>query len=229
MSISIKPTTLKFLKDLDKNNDREWFTKHKQTYLNAYENVMEFADKLITEMNRHDEIEETSGKQSMYRIYRDVRFSKEKTPYNPRFAIGLQRSTKLRRGGYYLNIKPGNCFLACGFWGPNAADLKRIREDIDYNYRQWNKILNAKSIKQNFGALTGDKVNTAPRGFDAGHPAIDLLRHKQFILRHNFTDKEATAPAFLKEVNSIFKSVRPYLNYMSEILTTNANGELIIK
>ena len=227
MPTSIQPATLKFLKDLAKHNDRDWFNAHKQAYLSAQQNMIGFVDELIVEMNKHDDIENVSGKRSLFRIYNDVRFSKDKSPYKARFAFSLSRSSKLRRGGYYVNLKPGSSSLGCGFFSPNPADLNRLRVDIDYNYQRWNKILKSKGIQSNF-VLTGDKVATAPRGFDIKHPAIDLLRHKQFVLRHYYTDAEILAPGFLKEVNKTFKAVRPFFDYMSEVLTTNANGELVV-
>jgi uncharacterized protein (TIGR02453 family) len=226
--MSIQPSTLRFLKDLAKNNNRAWFTDHKDQYLAAQSNMMAFIDQLILMMNKHDELETESGKKSLFRIYNDVRFSKDKLPYNPRFAFSLKRATKLKRGGYYMNIKPGNCFLACGFFAPNADDLKRIRQDIDYNYPEWNSILQSKSIKSTFGALQGDTVLTAPRGYTTDHEAIALLRHKQFIVRHHFTDDQVISPDFLKQVNTMYKNVRPYFDYMSSILTTDANGELLV-
>ena len=228
MNTSIHPSTLKFLKDLSKNNNRDWFNAHKQAYLNAYQNMCTFVDALIIEMNKHDDIENTSGKRSLYRIYKDVRFSKDKSPYNPRFAFSLNRATKLRRGGYYFSLKPGNSFLGCGFFAPNPTDLNRIRTDISYNDDRWRKLLKSKGIQTNFGSLDGEKVLTAPRGFDINHPAIDLIRHKQFILRHYYTDAQITSPGFLKEVNKTYKAVRPFFDYMSEVLTTNANGELMV-
>lgn len=225
---TIHPSTLKFLKDLAKHNDRDWFNAHKQSYLDAQQNMSDFIDRLIVEMNKHDELDNVSGKKSLYRIYNDVRFSKDKSPYNVRFAFSLSRSTKLKRGGYYVHIRPGGSYLSCGFFGPNPADLNRIRQDIDINYDQWNKILRSKSIASNFEPLAGDKVLTAPRGFDIKHPGIDLLRHKQFILRHYFSDAEVTSSDFLKKVNKTFKAVRPYFDHMSELLTTDLNGELIV-
>jgi uncharacterized protein (TIGR02453 family) len=226
--MSIQPSTLRFLKDLAKNNNRAWFTDHKDQYLAAQSNMMAFIDQLILMMNKHDELETESGKKSLFRIYNDVRFSKDKLPYNPRFAFSLKRATKLKRGGYYMNIKPGNCFLARGFFAPNADDLKRIRQDIDYNYPEWNSILQSKSIKSTFGALQGDTVLTAPRGYTTDHEAIALLRHKQFIVRHHFTDDQVISPDFLKQVNTMYKNVRPYFDYMSSVLTTDANGELLV-
>ena len=223
----INEVTYKFLKELSINNDRDWFNENKPIYIEAQQNMAAFVDGLIGEMRRHDELENESGKKSLYRIYNDVRFSKDKSPYNPRFAFSLKRATKLKRGGYYVNIKPGNSFLACGFFAPNPADLKRIRQDIEINYEDWFKLFKSKKIKDNF-EFTGDKVATAPRGFSIDHPAIEILRHKKFILRHDFTDNEVLSKGFNKEVNRIFKSVRPFFDYMSEVLTTNLNGELIV-
>ena len=225
---SIDKSTLKFLKDLSENNNREWFNVNKKGYQEALQNMSTFADRLIFEMNKHDQIENSSGKQSLYRIYNDVRFSKDKSPYNPRFALGLRRASKQRRGGYYLNIKPGNCFLACGFFSPNPEDLKRIRQDISLNFDKWKKLMKLRAIKGNFEELKGEAVGSTPRGFHKEDPAIELLRHKQFIFRHDFKDSEVVSDNFQKQVNSLFKALRPYLEYMSELLTTNANGELII-
>jgi uncharacterized protein (TIGR02453 family) len=222
--IAIQKSTLDFLKALSKNNNREWFNERKSTYLKAHENMCEFVDELIHEMNKHDELESTTGRKSLYRIYSDVRFSKDKSPYKARFAFGFQRATKYRRGGYYVNINPGNSFMACGFFNPNPEDLKRIREDIDLNYKDWKKLLSIKSIKTNFGEMIGETVASSPRGYEKNHPAIDLLKHKQFIFRIDFTDKEVLAENFSKTINANFKAIRPFLNYMSEVLTTDLNG-----
>ena len=225
---TIQTSSIAFLKSLAINNNREWFTEHKDSYVLAQTNIIAFIDQLILLMNTHDAIENVSGKKSLYRIYNDVRFSKDKSPYKPRFAFSLQRSTKLKRGGYYMNIEPGNTFLACGFFSPNPDDLKRIRKDIELNPKDWRKILNAKPIKENFGELLGNKVPTFPKGFPKDHEAIDLIRHKQFILKHNFSDEEVLDSEFVLKVNEIFKTVRPFFDYMSSVLTTNLNGESII-
>lgn len=114
------------------------------------------------------------------------------------------------------------------FFSPNPADLLRIRKDIDLNYEDWQRILKLKSIKSHFGTLRGDSVATVPRGFNKEHIALNLLRHKQFILRHDFTDKEVLDPNFVKNVDELFKSVRPFFDYMSLVLTTDLNGETTI-
>jgi uncharacterized protein (TIGR02453 family) len=227
MSVSIHKSTLNFLKSLSSHNDRDWFNEHKGECVKAQENAVEFADQLISLMNRHDRIETESGKKSLYRIYNDVRFSKDKSPYNPRFAGYLRRYKPLLRGGYYWWIKPGASRVSCGFAYPNPEDLKRIRFDIQDNFEDWNKLINSKAIEMNFGKMQGEKVKTAPKGFDKDHPAIDLLRYKQFWFTRSFTDKEVLDPNFLKEVNKTFKSIRPFFDYVSDVLGTDLNGEPI--
>lgn len=224
----IQKSTLDFLKRLAKNNNRDWFNTHKDQYQHAQENAIQFFDHLLGKMNTHDRIETTSGKKCLYRIYNDIRFSTDKSPYNPRFAGSLKRAKPMLRGGYYLWIKSGYSRLGCGFSYPNPEDLKRIRFDIRDNYKKWNRLLNYKSIESNFGCMLGEQVKTAPKGFDKDHPAIDLLRYKQYWFEHSFSDKEVLADDFLIKVNKTFKSIRPFFDYVSDVLTTDLNGESII-
>lgn len=224
-SARLEKSTLKFLKDLSRNNHRDWFQSHKDDYQRALTNAQEFFDALIAIMNTHDDIETPTGKKALYRIYNDVRFSDDKTPYNPRFAGHLKRRKPFLRGGYYLWIKPGASRLGCGFAYPNPEDLKRIRMDIVDNYPEWQKLLKSPKLKKHFGAMQGERVKTAPQGFPKEHPAIDLLRYKQFWFEHSFTDKEVTDAGFLKKVNDLYRSIRPLFDYMSDVLTTDLNGE----
>jgi uncharacterized protein (TIGR02453 family) len=228
MAVSIKKESLDFLKALSKNNNRDWFNAHKDKYLAAHENMIAFADALLSEMNKHDKIETPSGKKSLFRIYKDVRFSKDKTPYNSHWSGSFKRATKERRGGYYFHIKPGDSYIIGGFWGPEPDDMKRIRQDIDMNYKDWKKMLANKTLVKTFGKLTGDKLNSVPRGYSKEHPAIELLRHKQFLLKHEFTDKEVLSPGFVKTMSDTFKNLRPFFNFMSEVLTTDANGVSVL-
>ncbi len=226
-SVIIKKESLDFLKALSKNNNRDWFTKHKDRYLEAHNNLIAFADALLIEMNKHDKIETPSGKKSLHRIYRDVRFSKDKTPYSARWSGGFKRATKKLRGGYYFHFAPGNSFLSAGFWGPDADDMKRIRQDIGLNHPDWKKMISNKTLVKTFGKMRGEQLSSAPRGYAKDDPAIDLLRYKQFIFKHTFTDKEVSASDFLYQSNEVFKKIRPFLNFMSELLTTDANGQEI--
>jgi uncharacterized protein (TIGR02453 family) len=223
-AVSIQPTTFAFLKDLAKNNNRGWFAKHKNRYDAAQENMIAFADALLTVMRKHDHIETPSGKGSLMRIYRDTRFSKDKTPYRSYMGGGFTRATQKLRGGYYFQIGPGQSLAAGGFFSPNPADLMRIRQDMDYNYPDWKKLLKNKALANTFGELKGNQLITAPQGFAKDHPAIALLRHKQFYFEKPFTDKEVLDSNFVTVLNQTFKNLRPYFDYMSEVLTTDANG-----
>src|SRR5882724_2087899 len=193
-----------FLNKLKKNNNREWFNAHKTEFQKELVLIEAFADALLKGLNAHDMIETPSGKKSLFRIYRDTRFSNDKTPYKTIWNGSFKRATKYRRGGYNFNIEQGNSFIAGGFWGPVPQDLKRIRDDISFDATPLRKILKSKSFVSMFGTLQGEQLKTAPQGFDAGHEAIDLLRHKQFLLIRPFSDKEVLSKHFLKEANLTF-------------------------
>jgi uncharacterized protein (TIGR02453 family) len=222
--IKINTSNLDFLKQIKKNNNREWFADHKERYTNELADVEAFADALLSEMNKHDVLETASGKKSLFRIYRDTRFSKDKTPYKTHWSGSFKRATKKRRGGYYFHIEPGNSFAGGGFWAPDPKDLKRIREEIAHDASVLRKILKSKSFVDTFGSVHGDQVQNAPKGFSADHPAIDLIKYKQYVLMRKFSDKEVLADDFLKQVNDTFKKMRPFLDYMTEVLTTDENG-----
>ena len=229
MATTIEKTTLDFLNRLSKNNNREWFNKNKELYLRAHENMIVFANALLAEMRKHDNIETASGKDSLFRIYRDTRFSKDKTPYKTYWAGSFKRATKQLRGGYYFQIGPGGSLAAGGFFSPNPSDLKRIRQDIELNFADWEKLLSNKAITKTFGPLKGEKLNTAPRGFAKDSAGIAYIKHKQFYFERKFPDKVVLNPDFLKELNQTFKNLRPYFDYMSEVLTTDLNGVSVIE
>jgi uncharacterized protein (TIGR02453 family) len=226
--MKIEKTTFAFLKALAKNNNRDWFQKNRLKYDASLENINGWINALISEMNKHNQLQTRNGKEALYRIYKDVRFSADKTPYNPRFAGHLKRMKPFLRGGYYFWIRPGATRIGCGFTYPNANDLLRIRQDIDANHEQWKKILRSKKLQMTFGELCGEQVKTAPKGFPKNHPAIELLRYKQFWFEKSYSDQELLSESFLKTVNSDFKAIRPFFNYMTEVLTTDSNGVSII-
>ncbi len=227
-SIGIHPFVFHFLKALAKNNNRPWFQENKQAYHSAHEHMINFADRLIVEMSKVDELVPMTGKQSLFRIYRDVRFSKNKLPYKNSMSGRLRRATALRRGGMYYHIEPENSFVAGGFWNPNPEDLKRIREELAVDPQPLRRLVQARAFKRFFGSLRGEQVKTAPRGFTKNHPCIDLLRYKQFLLVRNFTDAEVLDDSFLQEVVKTYRAMHPFFHYMSEILTTDANGVSIV-
>jgi uncharacterized protein (TIGR02453 family) len=223
-AIQIQPASFDFLKKLKKNNNREWFNAHKTEYQKELSFMEAFAEGLLKDLNSHDMIETPSGKKSLFRIYRDTRFSSDKTPYKTHWSGSFKRATKYRRGGYYFHIGQGNSFIAGGFWGPVPADLRRIRDDIAFDAAPLRKILKSRSFVSMFGTLQGEQLKKAPQGYDANHEAIDLLRHKQFLLRRRFSDQEVLSRNFLKEADLTFKAMRPFFDYMSEVLVTDSNG-----
>ena len=220
----IQPSSFNFLKKIKENNNREWFNTHKAAFQTEQDQVEVFVEALLGKLNTHDLIETPSGKKAMHRIYRDTRFSSNKTPYKTNWSGGFKRATKQRRGGYYFHIEPGNSFIAGGFWAPETQDLKRVRDDIAFDPAPLRKILQAKTFTSMFKTLQGEQLKTTPKGFEADHEAIDLLRFKQFLLIRTFTDKEVLSENFLEEANGTFKAMRPFFDYMSDVLTTDING-----
>lgn len=230
MKNKIAKSSLTFLKELKDNNNRDWFKANKAKHDAAKANIAEFADGLINALNETDVIETESGKKSMFRIYRDVRFSKDKTPYNIHWSAAFSRATAHRRGSYYFRIKlGGESGVGGGFYGPNSDDMKLIRSHIAQEPERLRAILNNEIFVKTFGSLQGEQLKSAPRGFAKDHPAIDLLRYKQFFAFRMFSDKEVVANNFGEEALKTMLAIRPFFDYMSEILTTNLNGESLIE
>lgn len=213
-----------FLKKLNQNNNRDWFEANKPEFKNWESEVKSFYEKVREDLEAHDDIE----KMKMFRIYRDVRFSKDKTPYKTHFAGSFSRLGAHLRGGYYLRLKPGESFVATGFWGPNKEDLFRIRKEFEMDASDFREAIGQKSLKTIWGEIQGDGVKTAPKGFDKEHEDIDLIKRKQFIFLRNFTDEEVLSESFHAIVDESFRAIRPFFDIMSDILTTNLNGESIL-
>jgi len=211
-----------FLKNLQKNNNRDWFHEHKATFKVIETDVKQFYNQLFEQLNTVDSIESFK----VFRIYRDVRFSKNKLPYKTHFGGSFHRTKPELRGGYYLHIAPNNeSFIATGFWDPNKEDLFRIRKELEMNSTELRELMEVEAFKSVWGVLQGDELQTAPRGFDKLDPNIDLIRKKQFIFTKKYSDKEVLSNGFEIEVIKSFKVIRPYFDYMSSVLTTNLNGE----
>ena len=223
-SVQIPKSCIDFLSQLKENNNRDWFNDHKQLFIQEQLHIEKFADALLIQLNSHDVIETPSGKKALHRIYKDTRFSKDKTPYKTNWSGSFKRASKKRRGGYYFHIELNNSFIAGGFWAPNAEDLKRIRDDFEFDDLPIRNILKSKNFKSTFGTLKGDQLKTTPKGFDANSKAIDLLRYKQFLLIRKFTNEEVLASTFLQNAALTMQHMRPFFDYMSEVLTTDING-----
>ena len=213
-----------FFTQLEHNNHREWFEPNKAQFKALESSVKQFGEDLKNKLNSHDSIDRFK----LFRIYRDVRFSKDKTPYKTHFGLNWHRTKPELRGGYYLHLSSKDIFLACGFWDPNPADLKRIRQALAIDGDEYRDIINAPDFKSVWGDLEGDAVKTAPKGYAKDHPNIDLLRFKQHLFSIRYTQAQATAPDFLDRLDAALQAVRPFVDYMSDVLTTNADGESVL-
>ena len=226
MTAIVNPSIFKFLNDLKQNNTREWFAKNKEYYQKEEDQIKDFFTDINEELSAIDNI----GSMKVYRIYRDIRFSKDKTPYKIYRSCGYKRAAEALRGGYHLEITPGGSFLAAGFWQPNKEDLFRIRKEFEMDNSIIKDILNTTNIKNTFGSFyTRNSLKVAPTGFDKNHPNIELIKKKDFIFLCKFTNKEVLSKNFYTTVINSFIAVRPFFNYMSDVLTTNLNGESILE
>lgn len=214
-------STFQFLEVLSKNNNRDWFAENKKQFDIENKAVKAFFTEILVELEKTDSIE----KMQMHRIYRDIRFSKNKTPYKNNFSVSFDRTKPLLRGGMYLHIENDASFVGGGFWEPNTEDLLRIRKELELDASEFRAIISDSNFKKMFGTLQGEELKTAPKNFDKTHPDIDLIRKKQFLVGRKFTNQEVLSPNFKEEVLATFLAMKPFFNYMSDVLTTNLNGE----
>jgi uncharacterized protein (TIGR02453 family) len=223
---AIPAECLQFLTELKKNNNKEWMDANRARYKKNEATLKEFYAAVQAGLNRNDVIE----KLKVFRINRDIRFSKNKTPYNAHRSVSFSREGANRRGGYYLRIEPGASAMAGGFWAPEPADLLRIRKEFEQDAAPMRAVLDNPVFKKAFGGLNTEyQVKTAPKGFNKDHPNIDLIKNKAFFVVHNFTDKEVLAPDFTDKVVHHFELLRPYFDLMTEILTTDLNGVSLLE
>jgi len=213
------PLIFKFLRSVAKNNNRDWFEKNKPTYLEAKSSFEDFLEVFHKELVKIDESLGSLNPRKMgFRIYRDVRFSKDKRPYKTNMGAGFSPHGKMEQEpGYYIHIEPGKSFIAGGIYMPNPENLAKIRQEIDYNATKFLKILNGKEFKKYFYGLSDwDRVKTAPKGYPKDHPHIDLLKNKSFTVSSAFTDKEVNDKNFVKKLVVICKSIKQLNDYLNE-------------
>jgi uncharacterized protein (TIGR02453 family) len=213
---------LKFLKDLSKNNDRTWFEKNKPRYLEAKQGFEDLVAALLKEFTKFDSgLDGLDPRKLPFRIYRDVRFSKDKRPYKVNMGAGFSPNGKLvQEPGYYLHIEPGNkSFIAGGIYMPDATNLSKIRQEIDYNFDKLKKVTNDKKFKVLYASFDDfDKLKTAPKGYAKDHAHIELLKLKSFIVSRALTDKEVIDKKFIKVATESAKAIKPLNNFIKEAL-----------
>ena len=220
----IPKNTISFLKQLKLNNNRDWFNKNKDQFKSIQSDIKIFAQEVKDSLSISDDIE----KLKIFRIYRDLRFSKDKTPFKKNIGMAFHRAKPELRGGYYLEISADESFLAVGFWNPNKEDLLRIRKEIEIDGQEFKSIINQKKIKDIWGDMKGEELKTSPKGFNIDHEHIDIIKKKQFIFIKKLKEDDILDNNFQRQLVNYFESIRPFFDYMSEVLTTNLNGESII-
>ncbi|MDB5102391.1 MAG: hypothetical protein JWP91_80 [Fibrobacteres bacterium] len=217
----LDPKTFLFLSRLKKNNTREWFQAHKAEYLEAKEGFESLLAELITRIGAFDPaVKGLDPRKCAFRINRDTRFSKDKSPYKTNLGahIGAAEKKFQERAGYYLHVEPGNCFLGGGAYMPSSAWLKAIRNGIAEDGTFFRRLITAPAFKKQFGAMEGETLKTSPQGFPPDHPHIDLLRHKSFLAMRKFKDAEIQAPDFAKQAALAFKALLPFERFLNDVL-----------
>jgi uncharacterized protein (TIGR02453 family) len=217
--VDLKPV-LTFLSAVQKNNNRVWFEGHRPAYEMAREQFEALIDSLIVGLGSVEHLGGITAKDCVMRIYRDIRFSKDKSPYKRSMAAAIRPGGKRSgRLAYYLHLEPHDAsVIAGGLYDPEPAQLARFREAIDRDPKPFRKVVNNKAFVQAFGAVKGESLKTVPKGYDRDHPRIDLLRMKEvFAIRH-LTDAEVLSPKFSAVVIQSFTALKPFLDYLNSIL-----------
>lgn len=220
MSTAINPETLKFLSTLEINNNREWFNENKLLYLEAKANFENVVNEIIAEVAEFDEsVERLEAKNCIFRIYKDTRFSKDKTPYKTNIGASLvEKGPKtLNHAGYYIHLEKGKSFLAGGVYMTEPKNLKVIREAISSDGETFLRILNKKSFKDVL-ELQGTKLVKVPQGFDKENPMGDYLKFKQFTVFHPLSDKEVLNKNFVKNTVKVLKEIYPFNRFLNEAI-----------
>jgi len=216
----INPETLNFLSTLEINNNREWFNENKQLYLQAKENVENVVNEIISGVSEFDKsVERLEAKNCIFRIYKDTRFSKDKTPYKTNIGASLvEKGPKtLNHAGYYVHLEPGKSFLAGGVYMTEPKNLKAIREKISSEGKDFLKILNKKSFKDHL-ELRGDRLIKVPQGFDKENPMGDYLKFKQFTVFHPLSDAAVLDENFVKNTVKVFKEIYPFNQFLNDAI-----------
>jgi uncharacterized protein (TIGR02453 family) len=217
----MKTTIIAFLKDLKKNNDREWFQANKPRYEEGKKEFEDFVNSLLPAIAKFDDsIKFLTAKDCIWRIYRDVRFAKDKSPYKTNFGAFMAKGGKKNHGpGYYFHIEPGGCFLSGGVWMPESEITKKIRKEIYYNYDEFKGILNHKDFKKYFDGISDwDRQKLPPREFPKDFPGMDLLLNRSFTISHSMDDKMLYKDDLLEYSVKVYKAMQPYNNFLARAI-----------
>lgn len=216
----LQKSTLDFLKKLKKNNNREWFNANKQLYEDAKYDFEKFANELIDVICKFDKsLVGLNARDCMFRIYRDVRFSKDKSPYKTNMgAVLYEGGRKSSKAGYYFHLSPTECFYAGGLYMPEPAQLTLVRSSIYGRWNDFQKIINNKGFKKYFNKIEGEKLKTIPKGFPKDHPSAEYLKYKGFVAYSEIDEKKLFSNSILEHSGKVFKVMKPFLDFLNESL-----------
>ncbi|WP_295220950.1 DUF2461 domain-containing protein [uncultured Chryseobacterium sp.] len=217
MSAVLSPEVFGFLKKLSQNNNREWFSEHKNLYVESQQNVIAFLESLITKMSGFDEeLAKIDAKKALFRIYRDTRFSKDKIPYKTNFGASLGMGKGSQKGGYYLHLEPGKSFIAGGIYMPESSVLKELRKEISLYSEEFLAIINNNDFKKHFPEMDqDDKLKKIPQGFEKDDPMAEYLKLKNFIVVYDLKDEEVLDKNAVKNLTNIFKLMKPLNDFLN--------------
>jgi uncharacterized protein (TIGR02453 family) len=217
----VSSPTFQFLKSLHKNNNRDWFLANKNKYDFAKSEYLSFVEEVLNGILKFDNsLAELTPKQCVFRINRDVRFSKNKEPYKNNFGASFSKGAKkINTAGYYFHLEPGACFIGGGLWMPQAPELQKLRQEIDYCYKEFNGIINHKQFKNTFGGLSTEaKLVRPPKGYEIDNPAIEILKLKSFTAIMPISDKEVLDKHIVKKTLTIFKTISPLVHFLNRAI-----------
>jgi uncharacterized protein (TIGR02453 family) len=216
----ISPIIYDFLTKLSENNSREWYHANKDLYSKAKYEFEILTIKLISIVNEVDaSVGFMQPNDCTFRIFRDTRFSNDKTPYKTNFGAYVNREGKKSRfAGYYLHVQPGQSFIACGLHMPDAAVLNAVRQEIYHMTDEYKTIINNAKVKQKFGEVVGDKLKMAPKGFDKSFVDIDLIKFKSFNLIKYYTNAQLMDASFEAEIRNMFELMRPFNQFFNRVI-----------
>jgi len=212
----ISKETLKFLGQLKLNNNKPWFEKNRPVYEKARAEYMAFVMKLLEAMRKIEKIPEKEPAKFVHRIYRDIRFSKNKTPYKSHFSSLIERGPEVRICPVYLHIQPGKSMMGGGVWDPEPAMIKMIRQEIDYNAAGLKKIISSKEFIKHFGTISGEKLSRPPKGYEADNPNVELLKFKQWFVERSLDDELVLSNQLIPEIIKSYKAALPFFRFFDE-------------
>lgn len=217
----LQASTIKFLKNIKKNNNKSWFDINRKQYETAKEDFAQFVQLLINKQGKADQsIASLKAKECMFRINRDIRFAKDKSPYKTNFGASINKGGKKAIvAGYYFHLEPGQSFAGGGMYMPMPDDLRKVRQEIDYDWDSFKKIISSKKFKAVYGGLDRSEeylLSRVPKGYEADNPAADYLRLKSFIAFVPLTDTDLTSKTLVKKTIDAFQTLQPVLNFLNE-------------